>query len=130
MATSGTTNDNEWQRVATIGTTNYNEWYNEWGRMATSNKKFLWVTTNDNEGIKVVLINFAKFTVKHLCCAKFMVKHLCWSLFFNKVIRSKLATLSKRDSSTGAFQWILRTKKRLQHIWCHVIFAIFFWITF
>ena len=30
MATSDTTNDNEWQRMKSSGTTNDNEWYNEW----------------------------------------------------------------------------------------------------
>ena len=66
--TSGTTSDNEWQRVTTSGTTSDNEWYNEWQRMTTSDNEWQrvvqrvttndnewqrvvqWVTTNDNEG--------------------------------------------------------------------------------
>ena len=39
MTTSGTTSDNEWQRV----TTDDNKWYSEWQRVTTSG------TTSDNE---------------------------------------------------------------------------------
>ena len=46
----------------------------------------------------VVLKNFTKITEKHLCP----------SLFFNKVAGLRPATLSKRDSGTGIFLWILR----------------------
>ena len=35
--------------------------------------------------------------------AKFTGKHLCQSLFFNKLAALRLATLLKRDSSTGGF---------------------------
>ena len=35
-------------------------------------------------------------------------KHLCWSLFILKLQTWRLATLLKRDSNTGVFQWILR----------------------
>ena len=45
--TSGTSSDNEWQRVTTSGTTSDNEWYNEWQRMTTSG------TTSDNEWQRV-----------------------------------------------------------------------------
>ena len=44
MTTSGTTSDNEWQRVTTSGTTNDNEWQrvttneNEWQGVAISAK--------------------------------------------------------------------------------------------
>ena len=44
---------------------------------------------------KGAFINFAKFTVKHLC----------QSLFFNKVAGF---SLQKRDSGTGVFLWVLR----------------------
>ena len=43
VTTSGTTSDNEWQRVvqrvATSGTTSDNEWYNKWQQMTTSGKR-------------------------------------------------------------------------------------------
>ena len=44
-----------------------------------------------------VLVNFAKFTGKHMC----------QSVFFNKVAGFRPATLWKRDSGTGVFLWIL-----------------------
>ena len=61
--TSGTSSDNEWQRVVqrvtTSGKTSYNEWQrvtksdNEWQRVTTSDKEWQrviqQVTTNDNE---------------------------------------------------------------------------------
>ena len=43
MTASGTTSDNEWQRVVQRVTTNDSEWYNEWQRMTASG------TTSDNE---------------------------------------------------------------------------------
>ena len=47
--TSGTSSDNEWQRM----TTSDNEWYNEWQRMTTSDNEWQrvvqQVTTNDSE---------------------------------------------------------------------------------
>ena len=50
---SGTSSDNEWERVTTSGTTSDNEWYNEWQRMTTSDNEWYnkWqrVTTNDNK---------------------------------------------------------------------------------
>ena len=55
--TSGTSSDNEWQRMKTSGTTNDNEWQrvvqrvttsdNEWQRMKTSENEWQRVTTND-----------------------------------------------------------------------------------
>ena len=45
MATSGTTSDNEWQRM----TTGENEWYNEWQRVTTCDKEWQLVTKSDNE---------------------------------------------------------------------------------
>ena len=57
--TSGTSSDNEWQRMATIGATSDNEWQrvtsydNEWQRVTTSgttsDKEWKWVTKSDNE---------------------------------------------------------------------------------
>ena len=51
--TSGTSSDNEWQRV----TTNDNEWYSEWQRVTTSSttsdNEWEWVTMNDNEWQRV-----------------------------------------------------------------------------
>ena len=53
MTTSGTTSDNEWQRV----TTNDNEWYNEWQqvvqRVTTSDNKWKRVAGNDNKWQRV-----------------------------------------------------------------------------
>ena len=56
--TSGTSSDNEWQRMTTID----NEWYNEWQQMTASDNEWYneWqrgvqrVTTNDNEWQRVV----------------------------------------------------------------------------
>ena len=45
MATSGTTSDNESQRM----TTGENEWYNEWQRVTTCDKEWQLVTKSDNE---------------------------------------------------------------------------------
>ena len=45
MTMSGTTSDNEWQRV----TKSDNECYNERQRVATSDNEWQRVTTNDNE---------------------------------------------------------------------------------
>ena len=45
-----------------------------------------------------VLINFAKFTGKHLC----------QSLFFNKVAGHPATLLKTRDSGTSIFLWVLR----------------------
>ena len=39
--------------------------------------------------------------------ASFTPKYLCWSLFFNKAGGFRPATLSKRDSNTGALLWNL-----------------------
>ena len=47
---------------------------------------------------KKVLINFAKFTVKHLC----------WIIFFNKAADVMTATLLKRDFAAAAFLLNLR----------------------
>ena len=41
VTTSGTTSDNEWQRVVQQVTTNDNVWYNEWQRMKTSDNEWL-----------------------------------------------------------------------------------------
>ena len=38
-------------------------------------------------------------------------KHLCWSLFLTKLKAWRCATLSKRDSNTGAFLWNLLNVK-------------------
>ena len=48
---------------------------------------------------KVVLKHFSIFTGKHLC----------WSLFCNKVVVLRSATLSKWESNTCVFLWILRS---------------------
>ena len=37
----------------------------------------------------------------------FTGKHLCWSLFLIKLQTFRLVTLSKRDSYTGVFLWIM-----------------------
>ena len=54
MTTSGTTSDNEWQRV----TTRDSEWYKEWQRVVQqvtmSNSKWQQVTANDNEWQRVI----------------------------------------------------------------------------
>ena len=64
MTTSGTTSDNEWQRVTTSGTTSDNEWQRvtasgatsdkEWQRViqrvTTSDNKWQWVTASDSSG--------------------------------------------------------------------------------
>ena len=51
MTTSGTTSDNEWQRVKTSDTTSDNEWYNELQRATASDKEWQRVvqrvTTNE-----------------------------------------------------------------------------------
>ena len=41
----------------------------------------------------------------------FTGKHLCWSLFLIKMQTFRPATLSKRDSITGVFLWILQNLK-------------------
>ena len=61
--TSGTSSDNEWQRVTTSGTTKDNKWqrmtmsnyelYNEPQRMATSDKELERVTTSDKDWQRV-----------------------------------------------------------------------------
>ena len=51
-----------------------------------------------------VLRNFAIFTEKHLC----------WSLFLIKLLAFQ-ATLLKRDSNTGIFQWTLQNT--LKHLY-------------
>ena len=50
---------------------------------------------------KAVLKNFAIFSWKHLC----------WSLILIKLQGFSSATLSKRDSNTGVFLWLLRNFK-------------------
>ena len=45
MTASGTTSDNEWQRVVQRVTTNDSEWYNEWQQVTTSG------ATIDSKGI-------------------------------------------------------------------------------
>ena len=52
---------------------------------------------------KNIFMNFRKLLRKHLCCSP--------------------ATLLKREYNTGAFQWIFRIKKRLQHRCFPVNFA-------
>ena len=57
MIASGTTNDNEWQRMTSSGTTTDNEWCYEWQRVTRNGtasdvewqrvKKLQWVTTSD-----------------------------------------------------------------------------------
>ena len=75
--------------------------------------------------------------------AKFTGKHLPQSLFFNKVTWLRPATLLKRHSGTGAFQWIFRNFWEYpfsqntsgagfcifqHHTWkCFYISAIFTW---
>ena len=48
-----TTNDSEWQRMTTSETTSDNEWYSEWQRVTANDNEWYneWqrVTTNDNE---------------------------------------------------------------------------------
>ena len=57
MTTSGTTSDNEWQRV----TTNGNEWYNKWQQMTMNDSEWQQVaqrvTTNDNEWQQMTMID-------------------------------------------------------------------------
>ena len=56
-------------------------------------------------------VNFEKFFCKtgvHKNLVMFTGKHLCWALFFIKLQAWRIATLLKRDSSTGVFQYILR----------------------
>ena len=81
--TSGTSSDNEWQRVTTSDTTSDNEWqqattkgkewYNEWQRvvqrMTTSDSERQRVTTNDNEWYKewqrvTISVNFSFFQIR------------------------------------------------------------------
>ena len=54
MTTSGTTSNNEWQRVVKRVTTNDSEWYNKWQRVTASNttsdNKWQWVTASDSSG--------------------------------------------------------------------------------
>ena len=60
MTTSGTTSDNEWQRVTTSDNewyskwqrvaTNDSKWYNEWQRVTTGGTEWREVTTSDNFG--------------------------------------------------------------------------------
>ena len=54
---SGTSSDNEWQRVVQRVTTNDNEWYNEWQRVitsgTTSDNEWQLVTTSDNKWQRV-----------------------------------------------------------------------------
>ena len=40
-------------------------------------------------------------------CVNFTRESICWSLYLNKVLEMSTVTLSKRDSVTGVFQWIL-----------------------
>ena len=53
--TSGTSSDNEWQRI----TTSDNEWYNEWKRVVqrvtSSDNEWQQVTTDDNEWQRVTV---------------------------------------------------------------------------
>ena len=64
MTTSGTTNDNEWQRVAQRMIASDNEWYNEWQGVttsgATSDKEWQGVIqrviTNGNEWQRVTAV--------------------------------------------------------------------------
>ena len=80
---SGTSSDNEWQRVTTSGTASDNEWrqvttkdkewYNEWQRvvqrMTTSDNERQRVTTNDNEWYNewqrvTTSVNFSFFQIR------------------------------------------------------------------
>ena len=70
---------------------------------------------------KAVLKNFAVFTRKHLC----------WSLLLIDLWASRPATLLKRDSSTGAFLWILQNfqehlfwRKSVNNCFCHSYFLL------
>ena len=47
----------------------------------------------------------------------FTEKHLCWCLFLIKLQAWRPTTLSKRDSNTGVFLWILRTAFFIEHLW-------------
>ena len=63
--TSGTSSDNEWQRV----TLNDNEWYNEWQQVTTNDNEWQWlvqrVTTNDNEWQQMtILASFSFFQIR------------------------------------------------------------------
>ena len=67
---------------------------------------------------KIFSWSIARFRSSHQRCsvrkgvlrnlAKVTGKHLCQSLFFNKVAGLRPAALSKRDSGTGVFLWILQ----------------------
>ena len=137
VTTSGTTSDNEWQRVTTNG--------NEWQRMTTSGtvndnegqRVVQWVTTsgttNDNEWsdewkqMRVIL----RFRMKQLCNVKlqytqqrlFENKHnICRSSHRSCSIKKLLfatlqysqestwrpAILLKRDSNVSVFLWTLQ----------------------
>ena len=50
VTTSGTTSDNEWQRMTTSGTTSDNKWYNKWQRVTTVGIKWREVTMSGNFG--------------------------------------------------------------------------------
>ena len=71
MSKSGTTSDNECQRV----TTNDNGWYNEWQRVTTSD--YEWqrvvkrVTANDNEWQRVTIsAKFSFFQIREVPTTK------------------------------------------------------------
>ena len=51
--TSGTSSDNEWQRVRTSGITSDKEWYNEWQQVVQ--RVVQRVTTNDNEWQRITM---------------------------------------------------------------------------
>ena len=59
VTTIGTTSDNEWQRVTSSGTTSDSEWYNEWQRMTTSDNQWQRVTpsnaTSDSEWQQIAM---------------------------------------------------------------------------
>ena len=63
---------------------------------------------------KSVLKNVNIFTGKHVCWSLFLMrlqatgKHMCWSLSLMRLQTFRPATLLKRDSSRGAFLWILQ----------------------
>ena len=48
VTTSGTTSDNEWQRVTTSGTTIDKEWQRVIQRVTTNDNKWQWMTASDS----------------------------------------------------------------------------------
>ena len=97
--TSGTSSDNEWQRMTTID----NEWYNEWQQMTASDNEWYneWqrgvqrVTTNDNEWQRVVQQVTTSYTTSDNEWQQIAMSDSEWQQWYNQWKRH--STLQRMD---------------------------------